>query len=135
MDVQGNNVAHGGDGYVAEGFVNVPITSNAAIRLVGWDEQDAGFIDNIAGERTFATSGATINNDALVKQDFNPNQTFGGRAALKVDLNSNWSITPMVVAQDTRNTGVFGYEPAVRRPQGAALPARQRSRPVHPRRR
>jgi iron complex outermembrane receptor protein len=111
-DVQGNAVANGGAGYVAEGFVNVPVTSNAAIRLVGWSEHDAGYINNIPGERNFATSGGQINNDAYKQANFNPNDTFGGRAELKVDLDSNWSITPMIVAQDTRNTGVFGYEPA-----------------------
>ena len=31
------------------GFVNIPLSSFAAIRLVGWDEHDAGYIDNVAG--------------------------------------------------------------------------------------
>jgi iron complex outermembrane recepter protein len=48
-DVQGNRVTHGGTGWEAEGFVNIPLSSIAAIRLVGWDEHDAGFIDNVAG--------------------------------------------------------------------------------------
>lgn len=48
-DVQGNKVTHGGNGWEAEGFVNIPLSSIAAIRLVGWDEHDAGFIDNVAG--------------------------------------------------------------------------------------
>jgi outer membrane receptor protein involved in Fe transport len=113
FDVQGNTVDHGGQGYVYEGFVNIPITSNVAVRLVGWDEYDAGYINNVYGERTFATSGDTINNASLVKKDFNGNHTFGGRAALKWDIDSNWSVTPMLIAQETRNTGTFGYEPAV----------------------
>ena len=48
-DVQGNRVTHGGTGWEAEGFVNIPLSPIAAIRLVGWDEHDAGFIDNVAG--------------------------------------------------------------------------------------
>ena len=36
-------------GYELEGFVNVPITSWAAVRLVGWMEQDPGYISNVAG--------------------------------------------------------------------------------------
>src|SRR5580700_1889840 len=48
-DVQGNRVDHGGTGWQAEGFVNIPLTSIAAIRLVGWDVHDAGYIDNVAG--------------------------------------------------------------------------------------
>lgn len=113
VDVQGNNVAHGGEGYVAEGFVNIPLASNAAIRLVGFDEHDAGYIDNVLGERTFFTSGQTIDNKPYVKKDFNPADTYGGRAALKIDLDQNWSIEPTIIAQDQRNTGVFGYEPSV----------------------
>src|SRR6202035_2494565 len=48
-DVEGNRVDHGGAGWQAQAFVNIPLSTFAAIRLVGWDEHDAGFIDNIAG--------------------------------------------------------------------------------------
>lgn len=112
IDVEGNTT-RGDEGYVVEGYVNIPLASNMAVRLVGWDEHDAGFIDNVAGSRTFLTSGATISNAPYVKKNFNPADTYGGRAALKIDLDSNWSITPSVIAQDQRNTGVFGYEPNV----------------------
>ena len=132
LDVQGNTVDHGDEGYVAEGFVNVPIASNAAIRLVGWDEHDAGYIDNVAGRAHLRDLGRHHQQRRLVKKDFNPNDTYGGRAALKVDLDYNWSITPMIVAQDTRNTGVFGYEPAYGDLNVRALPARHRPRPVRP---
>jgi iron complex outermembrane recepter protein len=49
FDVNGNHVQHGGDGWEAEGFVNIPLAEFAAVRLVGWDEHDAGYINNIAG--------------------------------------------------------------------------------------
>ena len=49
-----NSVAHGGIGYLAEGFVNLPLSPVAAIRLVGWDQHDAGFIDNVAGTNASA---------------------------------------------------------------------------------
>src|SRR6266850_273284 len=45
-DLQGSAV-RGEGGYVAEGFVNEPLSSNAAIRLVGWAQRDAGYIDNV----------------------------------------------------------------------------------------
>jgi iron complex outermembrane recepter protein len=112
-DLQGNVVDHGREGYVAEGFVNIPLSNNVAVRLVGFDERDSGYIDNVFGTRTFNTSGATINNAAEVKADFNPVETYGGRAALKWDINQNWSVTPTVIAQDMRAPGVFGYEPDV----------------------
>src|SRR6202023_1061101 len=48
-DVEGNRVDHGGTGWQAQAFVNVPLTDFAAVRLVGWDEHDAGYVDNVAG--------------------------------------------------------------------------------------
>ena len=48
-NIQGNKIQNGGVGDVVEGYVNLPITSAAAIRLVGWQEHDAGFISNVAG--------------------------------------------------------------------------------------
>jgi iron complex outermembrane receptor protein len=48
-DVQANTVEHGQPGGVVEGFLNLPLGDTAAIRLVGWDEHDGGFISNVAG--------------------------------------------------------------------------------------
>lgn len=112
-DLQGNTVAHGSAGYVAEGFVNIPVAENMAVRLVGWDEHDGGYIDNVLGSRTFPTSGATFTNAGLTKKHFNPADTVGGRAALQVDLNDSWTVTPTIIAQWQRNKGVFGFEPDV----------------------
>ncbi len=111
--LEGNTVAHGGQGYVAEGFVNIPLASNVAVRLVAFDEQDAGYIDNVPGTRPFFTSGATLDNNAFVQNHFNKVQAYGGRAALKFDLNDSWTIMPTIVAQDLRAPGVFGFEPSV----------------------
>jgi len=112
-NIEGNSVDHGGQGFIAEGFVNIPVNDKVAIRLVGFDEHDAGFIDNVPATRTFTTSGATINNDGFVKNNFNPADSFGGRAALRVDLNDEWTVTPTIMYQDQRNSGIFGYEPSV----------------------
>jgi iron complex outermembrane receptor protein len=53
----------------------------------------------------------TINNANAVKKDFNTTDSAGGRAALKVDLNDQWTITPMVIAQHQRTGGDFGFDP------------------------
>jgi outer membrane receptor protein involved in Fe transport len=118
-DLQGNVVDHGGLGGVAEGFVNIPITDHVAIRLVGFDEHDAGYIDNIYGTRSFATSTSlygpavgTINNSQYVKNDFNPYDTVGGRASLRVELPDGWTITPATMFQDQRANGTFFYAPS-----------------------
>jgi outer membrane receptor protein involved in Fe transport len=110
-DLQGDWVDHGEGGWVAEGFVNIPVTSNVAVRLVGFDERDSGYIDNVLGTRFFKTSGVTIDNAGLVKNHFNRVDSYGGRAALKWQVNDSWTVTPTLVAQDLRAPGIFAYQP------------------------
>ena len=110
-DVDGNSVSHGGEGYKFEGFVNIPLSDAAAIRLVGWDEKDAGYINNVAGTAYFGTSGITVN--SLIQKHANDIETKGGRAALKFDLNDNWTILPQFMGQVTDTNGNFSYNPAV----------------------
>src|SRR6266403_2043720 len=45
-DLQANTIRNGTAGGIAEGFVNLPLSSKAALRLVGWYERDSGNIDN-----------------------------------------------------------------------------------------
>ncbi|MDE2258511.1 MAG: TonB-dependent receptor, partial [Xanthomonadaceae bacterium] len=97
-----NSVDNGGVGYVTQAYVNLPISSNSALRLVGWSKTDAGYIDNVYGTRTYTGTypsgvGAplagtpippiTVNNANRVKNNYNDADTRGARAALKVDLN------------------------------------------------
>jgi iron complex outermembrane receptor protein len=112
-DVQGIDVAHGEAGYVAEGYVNVPVNDKVAIRLVGWAEHDPGFIDNVPGTRPFATSGDVINNAAFARKHTSWQDIIGARAALRIDLDDSWTLTPTVIAQDQRYNGYFAYEPSV----------------------
>ncbi|MBV8146549.1 MAG: TonB-dependent receptor, partial [Gammaproteobacteria bacterium] len=98
--VEGNYVDHGQPGGLAQGFVNLPIGSSAAVRLVGWYEHDGGYIDNLFATRTFPNPPAvTIDNAAVAKNNFNDTTIWGGRAALKINLDDNWTVTPFVMAQ------------------------------------
>jgi iron complex outermembrane recepter protein len=108
-----NSVDHGGIGYLAEGFANLPINDRTAVRLVGWHRHDAGYIDNVYGERTFPSSGYTANNASRVEDDYNDVDTTGARAALKLDLDDNWTITPQVMAQKQVANGIFAYDKTV----------------------
>lgn len=117
-DVEGNTVTHGGQGYKFEGFVNIPLSDVAAIRLVGWDEKDAGYINEAPGTVLFTgspsgTPPANITANAIVKEHANTIETKGGRAALKFDLNDNWTILPQFMGQVTDTDGDFSYNPAV----------------------
>lgn len=111
--LEGSTVSDGGNGYIAEGFVNVPLGQRAAIRLVGWKKYDPGYIDNVARTRTYPTSGITVDSAPLAEEDYNDVDTIGGRIALKVDLNDNWSITPAIMGQDQEANGVFGFDPSI----------------------
>src|SRR6266404_7836816 len=140
-DVEGNHVQHGDFGWEVQGFLNVPLSPIAAVRLVAWDSHDAGYIDNVAGTntqacifngiRTFPTwsgqaaggaapcptvgtvGAGAISNAAYVKNNYNTADTKGGRVALKLDLGDSWTLTPTVMGQTVKSEGFFGYDPAV----------------------
>ena len=116
FSVEGSKIEDGGIGHVLEGFVNIPMGSNAAVRLVGWQKHDAGYVDNIHGTRTFPTSGITIDNADRVEKDFNDADTTGIRGALRFDINDNWTITPQLIAQKMEAHGSTGVDPNIGNP-------------------
>lgn len=113
VDGEVNSVAKGGIGGRLEGMVNAPLTSSIALRVVGFYQRDAGYIDNVASTRRFLPipGGIVVNNNAFVKEDYNTVDTYGGRAALKVDLDENWTVTPTVLYQESKSKGFFGADP------------------------
>ncbi|GHC95184.1 TonB-dependent receptor [Novosphingobium pokkalii] len=115
MDVEANQVHKGGTGGKVEGMINIPLSPKAALRVVGYYEKDAGYIDNVAGTRSFLPEGTgiTINNSQYVKKNYNDTEIAGGRALLKVDLDDNWTVTPGIMYQDTRSHGNYGYDSSV----------------------
>ena len=122
-DVKGDKYGRGGTGGEFEGFVNLPVTDNIAVRLVGYYDHEGGYINNVYGTRTYTRQSTdpavypddplTVTDAAYVKKDFNPLDTYGGRAALKVDLNDVWTLTPMIIYQHEKAPGNFSYDPHV----------------------
>ena len=123
-DLQGDKFGSGSFGGIAEAFVNVPLSDTMALRLVGFYERDGGYIDNTPADRTYLrphtlpdgsveNAPLTINNADFAKKNFNNAQIVGGRAALKVDLASDWTLTPSLIAQQTRTDGEFLTDPRV----------------------
>jgi len=108
-----NSVDGGGMGYLAEGMVNLPINDRTAVRLVGWHRHDAGYIDNVYRELTYPTSGITVNNARFVEDNYNEADTTGARAALRLDLTDNWTITPQVMTQKQETNGSWAYDTSV----------------------
>ena len=109
-DLQGTYVEDGDQGYTAEGYVNIPLSDSAAIRLVGWYEHTPGYIDNVAGSMYFPSADITVTNSNRVKDNYNDVDTWGGRAALRIDLNDTWAITPAVMGQVQKANGIFAYD-------------------------
>ena len=127
-NVEVNTISKGDAGYEAEGFVNVPVSDAVAARVVGWYRKEGGYIDNVAGTRTYPTLNCvpdfvegcesdipgpgTFTNEDFVESDFNETDTVGARAALRIELGDNWTITPMVMMQNTDTEGAFFYDKA-----------------------
>ena len=105
-----NSVSHGDIGGTVEGFINAPISENIAVRAVGWYRRDGGYIDNVRGTRTYPTSGVVADNAALVEKNYNDAETYGGRIALGIDLDDNWTVTPSLMGQIQKADGSYSQE-------------------------
>jgi outer membrane receptor protein involved in Fe transport len=129
MDAELNKVDHGGVGGSLEGMINVPLTRFMAFRGVAFYHRDAGFIDNVPGTRTYCGTtltdpvthkangclfdGITVNNSAFVRKDINKTTDYGGRAALKIDLDDNWTVTPTIMHQYSKNEAFPAFDPTL----------------------
>jgi iron complex outermembrane receptor protein len=111
--LEGNYVDTEEAGYVAEGFVNLPIGDNAAIRLVGWALSEGGWIDNVAATRLYPGNVADPDDDIVAdnsetaKDNYNTSDTIGARAALRINLGENWTLTPADMYQKMEQEGAW----------------------------
>ena len=116
-NIQADKYGPGDPGGLVEGYVNQPLGDRAALRVMAFYDHQGGYINNTPQSLTFNFANQfpgqsiTENNANMVKKNFNPEDTFGGRAALKVDLNENWTATGTVVAQSLQTQGSFLYDP------------------------
>ena len=124
IDGELNTVHNGTIGGKLEGMINAPLSEKIALRVDGFYQHDAGFIDNRQGCRAFvpetnpqactATAGGiVVNNAALAKKHYNDTEIAGGRAALKIDLSDNWTVTPAVMYQIRAATVIMAMMPAL----------------------
>ncbi len=117
MDLTGSKFGKGAFGGTAEGYYNLPINDSMALRVSAFYDKQGGYIDNIPGTRTFTlddgdpATNLTVNNAALVKKDYNDVESWGGRAALRIDLDENWTVSPQVIYQNQVAHGGFLFDP------------------------
>jgi outer membrane receptor protein involved in Fe transport len=132
-DLKADKWKSGGPGGSVEGYVNIPLGDHAAVRLVGYYDHEGGYINNVLRQDTFqryspigtpvagGPNGApdgfpnfdpvTINNSDVLQSHWNDVDSVGGRAALKIDLNDQWTITPQLIAQHQKSNGDFAFDP------------------------
>jgi iron complex outermembrane receptor protein len=79
-------------GYNLRGVVNMPLADTAALRVVGYYNELAGFIDSVYPGRG-------------VREDVNSGEKIGARVALLLQPNENLSITPRIVYQKLETDG------------------------------
>jgi len=78
--------------------------------------EDAGWIDNKRGTRTFpglastTADDITLDNAAVAKDDYNTVETQGARLSMLINLNDDWSITPTVQYQKQEGKGSWGED-------------------------
>lgn len=126
FDIEASAIQDGDWGQSAEGYINVPFASNMALRAVGWIEHQGGYIDNVAGSRTYPTCytnlvavfecapvGIVDSNADVAEEDYNTVDTYGARIALGIDLNESWTVTPQVMGQYQESQGVFAQQRSV----------------------
>jgi iron complex outermembrane recepter protein len=87
-----NTVTDGNEGGHFKGMVNVPLTENSALRLVGYSTEYAGFIDAL---------GENGDTDA----DVNTGSRQGIRAAVRWEPTDSIVITPRVIFQQIDTDG------------------------------
>jgi len=95
VSLEGTSVEDGEVGYDLSAVLNVPLSDNMAIRLVGFTAHEAGFIDNVFG----TSLGGTFDNADFVDDDINAIDYSGGRAAFRWLPNDEWTVDVGVVYQ------------------------------------
>lgn len=110
FDLAGGSIAHGDTTYTAEGFANLPLSDRAAVRAVFWHDKSNGFVDNIEQDFTYS-NGVTVNNRQWAGEDYNQEETTGGRIALSFDINENWQALGTAMTQATDTVGAWDHDP------------------------
>lgn len=87
-----NSVADGGRGGHVKGMANLPLSDAAALRLVGYSTEYAGFID-------------ALSENGAKHDDVNVGTRRGGRASLLWQVTDRLSVTPRVIYQEVETDG------------------------------
>lgn len=105
LSAEASDTSHGSGNYDADGEINLPILAGkAAIRVVGWELDDSGYIDQIR------VGAGTANPEGLVK-GVNNDRVQGGRVSLRVQPTDNLTIDASYTNQQENSAGSSRYTP------------------------
>ena len=113
VDVGANVITDGDSGYDASIMLNFPLVQNkAAIRLVGFSAEEAGYIDNVLGSAPVGPvyppgQVGTFDNSEFVREDVNSATITGGRAMLRWLPTETWTVDIGAIYQKREEDG-FG---------------------------
>ena len=97
VDSRIGGTAHGGTDWGVNGMVNMPLVQDkAALRVVGWNDDDSGYIDNVR----------------LGTKNINNNHTWGGRAMLRLTPTDRFTVDLSAMHQNTHSNGTSRETPA-----------------------
>jgi iron complex outermembrane receptor protein len=117
--------------YEVSGVLNLPLIEDKfAIRLVGFSADEAGFVDNVFGHTPDTYTGSnirftgvqgipaaesgTLDNTAIVEDDWNGVEFQGARISALWNVNDNWSATATYIHQKTDLSGGYNdFNPAL----------------------
>ena len=126
IDASVRDGSEGEGSYDGSVVANIPlIEDKVALRVVGYSAKDGGFIDNVYGKTITndlkadelygrSPSGwGTLDNADVVEDDINDYKATGWRAAVRWDMNEDWSATATMIQQSSEAGSYNGFDPNV----------------------
>lgn len=121
MDVSLTTGSNSSASHDVSAVLNIPLVEDKfAIRLVGYNATDGGFIDNVYAHTPdthawypLQAETGTLDNAAVVEEDWNDIDYQGARISALWNINEDWSATFEYVYQNQEANGGNDYNPFV----------------------
>ena len=109
----GSATEHGQGSYDASAVLNIPLVEDRlAVRLVGFQEFEGGYIDNVLGTTSaYSQYNGERDNADVVEDNINDYESRGGRALLRYQPNEDWTIDVGFIYQKSKLDYMFDFNP------------------------
>lgn len=113
VDLGAHSLTEGDEGYDVAAMVNIPLSEGkAALRLVGFQAEEAGYIDNVLSSSpvgpVYPRGGVgTFDNSEFVEDNVNSVTSKGARATLRWHPTEDWTVDIGAIYQQREEDG-FG---------------------------